>query len=85
MSISCAYLSGLSIHCLFIKASKALSTQMSACKQVLRDCMHSQNCDISCFKLMQCSETQPEYDTTAPGPRRCYHNFTDIETQAEVS
>lgn len=41
---------------------------------VLRDCMHSQDSDISC--LMPCSETQPEYDTTAPGPRRCVLAFS---------
>jgi hypothetical protein len=41
---------------------------------VLRYSMHSQDSDISC--LMQCSEAQPEYDMTAPGPRRCVSAFS---------
>jgi hypothetical protein len=36
--------------------------------------MHSQNSDISC--LMQYIEPQPEYYTTAPGPRRCVSAFS---------
>jgi hypothetical protein len=41
---------------------------MHASKPVLRDCMHAQGSNVSCS--MRCSETQPEYDTTAPAPRR---------------
>jgi hypothetical protein len=66
------------MHSLLNIAAKPISTQMAhkwvhAGKPVLRR-MHSQDSDIS--SLIQYSETQPEYDTTAPSPHHCTLAFS---------
>jgi hypothetical protein len=72
LQLECIYYSrDLCELCIYTIVSFPSLRQMHT---VLRDCMHSQDSDISC--LMPCSETQPEYDTTAPDPRRCVLAFS---------